>query len=205
MIEIESLKKNWQNQKPASAIKYDFERITGDTLSRLKKFEKKQLRINLFKTIGIVLLFIYLIWAMLFATHVSMIKITAIVWLVLSTAIFLRIYWKVQFKVNKLNVKGNSLDFIDDVIRNFTEQKNLFREKFWIFGIALIIGINILYLDFFSGVQLIARLGLHALVTVILALTIWGGIKFRMLRFKREYEPIINDLTKIKNDLTEAK
>ena len=204
MIEFDELKKNWQNQKPAAGKEVDLKKITDQSLSKLKKFEKKQFRINMFKTTGIVLIFIYLIWAMLFASAFSPVKLAAVAWLVISAAVFLRIYWKTQLRVNKLNVRSSSLDFIDDVLDNFSEQKKLFRERFWLFGLALIVGINLLDIDILKDLQIWPRIGLHAAVTVILAATIWGGIKFRMFRFKREYEPIVKELTNIKQDLSET-
>ena len=202
MIELDALKKSWKNQKPAADTKFDLDKITGESLSKLKKFEKKQFNINLAKTTGIALIFIYLVWSMLFMTSFSAIKAVAVIWILLSILVFLVIYWRVQLKVNKLNVNDNSLGFIDDVLENFSQQKKLFREKFWMFGVALTIGINILYLDLLKDVPLMPRIGLHAGVCVLMFAVIWGGIKFRMRRFRREYEPVVNELLKIKEDLS---
>lgn len=201
MIEINSLKKDWQNQKPAAESKIDIKKTAGNALSKLKKFEKKQLRINLAKTSVVAMIFLFLIWSMLFETGVSTVKIIAVAWLVISAVVFLTIYWRTQLKVNTLNANENSLDFIDKVLENFSEQKRLFGEKFWIFGIALIIGINLLYLDVLKDFQLYLRLALHVSVSLILVAAVSGGIKFRMLRFKKEYDPLINELTGIKEDL----
>ena len=205
MIELDDLKKNWQNQKRASTEKFDIEKIAVESLSKLKKFEKKQFRINMFKTTSIGLILAYFIWAMLIATSFTVIKAAALLWILVSVIIFLTIYWKVQFKVNKLNVRSNSIEFIDEVLENFAIQKKLFKDKFWVFGAALIIGINILYLDLLKDVQIFERIGFHLLFCLIMTAVIWGGIKFRMLRFKKEYEPIINELSKIKADLKDTK
>ncbi len=203
MTEFEVLKKSWHNQKLAENIKINNDKITGEYLSGLKKFEKKQFKINLAKTTGIVLVFAYLFWSMLIITPFSLIKGIAVVWIAVSLIVFLIVYWKIQLKVNNLNVRGNSLNFIDEVLENFSRQKKLFKEKFWIFGASLIAGVNILYLDLLKSEQFLKRLEFHVLFTVIMIAVIWGGIKIRMLRFKKEYEPIENELTKIKNDLSE--
>lgn len=205
MIELDAMKKNWQSQKTAAKDNFALDKTTGNALSRLKKFEKKQFRINMGKTTGIILLFIYLIWSMLFATPFSVVKLIATVWIVISTAIFLMIYWRIQLKVEKLNVRNNSMMFIDEVLENFKAQKELFKKKFWIFGAVLTFGINLLYVDLLKGEKIMLRIGLHALVTLVMAGVIWGGIKFRMFRFKREYEPIVSELNKIKEDLKETK
>lgn len=205
MTNIDDLKKNWQNQKTSVNTKFDIDKITNDSLSKLRKYEKKQFRINMVKTTGVILLLVYLVWAMLFATSFSIIKVIAVAWIAASIIIFLTIYWKVQLKVDKLNVRKNSLNFIDEVLKNFAAQKKLFKEKFWIFGAALIIGVNILSLGTLKDIPFFERLGFHLLSTLIMIVPIWGGIKFRMFRFKREYEPIINELTKIKKDLENTK
>jgi len=202
MIHLDDLKKNWQNQKPASNKRFDIEKVAIESLSKLKKFETKQFRINLFNTTGMVFILSYLIWAMLILTSFTIIKAAAVVWILTSVIIFLTIYWKIQFKVKNLNVNNNSLEFIDEVLENFSIQKKLFKEKFWIFGAALIIGTNILYLDLLKDVQTLERVGFHLLFSLIIAASIWGGIKFRMFRFKREYDPIIKELTKIKEGLS---
>ncbi len=202
MIELDEMKKNWQNLKPAAKIKNDMKQSSEKVLSKLRKFENRQLRINLLKTSIVSMIFLYLIWSMIFETQVSTVKIIGIAWLVISAVTFLTVYWKTQLKVDNLNANEKSLDFIDKVLDNFSEQKKLFSEKFRVFGIALIIGINILYLDLLKDLQLPLRLALHASASIVLIAAIFGGIKFRMLRFKREYDPLITELNDIKEDLS---
>ncbi|MGA7838196.1 MAG: hypothetical protein WB996_09530 [Ignavibacteriaceae bacterium] len=205
MIEIDALKKNWQNQKPAAENKYNPEKIASDSFIKLKKFEKKQFRINIGKTIGMGLMILYLFQSMLLSSTFSVIKLVGVSWIVLSVIYFLIIYWKMQLKVNKLNVQGNSLDFIDEVLENFTIQKKFFKEKFWIFGATLLIGLNILYVDLLKDLTIPERIGFHFLLVVLMLAMIWGGIKIRMFRFRREYDPIIKELIKIKEDLKDKK
>jgi len=205
MIDLDNLKKNWQNQKFVMNEKDSFDKTADKSLTKLKKFEKKQFRINIFKTLGVSFLTVYLIISMFIFSSFSLIKLISIVWLTGSIIYFLVIYWKMQLKVNKLNVNGNSLDFIDDVLENFQFQKKFFKEKFWIFGGALIIGINILYLDLLKDLPITERIGLHLIFCLLMILIIWAGIKFRMFRFKKEYEPIIIELTEIKKDLEDIK
>jgi len=205
MIEIDALKKNWQNQKPAAEKKFNPEKIASDSFIKLKKFEKKQFRINMGKTIGMGLIILFLLQTMLLSTSFTLIKLIGVAWIVFSVIYFLVVYWKMQLKVNKLNVDGNSLDFIDEVLENFAMQKRFFKEKFWIFGATLIIGLNILYLDLLKDMTILERLGFHFSFVVLLLVAIWGGIKIRMFRFRREYDPIINELIKIKKDLKDNK
>ena len=205
MIEFDALKRNWQNQKLTPGKNLDPEKITSDSLSKLKKFEKMQFRINMGKTTMIILMILFLVYTMLIATPLTALKLTAVCWIVFSVIYFLVVYWKMQLKVNKLNMQGNSLDFIDEVLKNFAIQRKFFKDKIWIFGAALVIGINILYLDVLKALTIIERLYFHLGFTVLMVLVLWLGIKFRMFRFRREYDPIINELTKIKEDLKDNK
>ena len=205
MIEFDALKRNWQNQKLTSGKNLDPEKITSDSLSKLKKFEKMQFRINMGKTTMIILMILFLVYTMLIATPLTALKLTAVSWIVFSVIYFLVVYWKMQLKVNKLNMQGNSLDFIDEVLKNFAIQRKFFKDKIWIFGAALVIGINILYLDVLKALTIVERLYFHLGFIVLMVLVLWLGIKFRMYRFRKEYEPIINELTSIKKDLKDNK
>ena len=205
MIEFDALKRNWQNQKLTPGKNLDPEKITSDSLSKLKKFEKMQFRINMGKTTMIILMILFLVYTMLIATPLTALKLTAVSWIVFSVIYFLVVYWKMQLKVNKLNMQGNSLDFIDKVLENFAIQRKFFKDKIWIFGASLVMGINILYLDVLKALTIVERLYFHLGFTVLMVLVLWLGIKFRMFRFRREYDPIINELTKIREDLKDNK
>ena len=205
MKELDALKKNWQNQKPSAETKFDTDKIINDSLSKLQKFEKRIFGINMAKTAGIILAAILIIWSMLFAAPVSAVKIIAVLWLLISIVVFWVKYLKIQLRTNKLNVKESSLNFIDEVLHNFSRQKELFRKDFLYFGAALITGINILYLDLLSGMPLLERICFHVFISAALTAVLFGGIKFRMRRFKRENEPLENELIKMKEDLKDTK
>ncbi len=203
MKELEVLKNNWQKQKPAAVDKFNYEKITSGSLSKLKKFEKRILKINIIKTTGISIAVALLIWTLIFELPVSVFRITAVTLLVMAISAFWLKYLKLQLKTAKLNVKENSLDFIDDVLKNFSEQREFFRKDFKVFGAILITGINIIYLDLLTGMPVLERIGFHIFMSAALLVVIFFGVKFRMRRFKKENEPIENDLLKIKEDLKE--
>ena len=203
MKELEVLKNNWQKQKPAAVDKFNYEKITSASLSKLKKFEKRILKINIIKTTGISIAVALLIWTLIFELPVSVFRITAVTLLVMAISAFWLKYLKLQLKTAKLNVKENSLDFIDDVLKNFSEQREFFRKDFKVFGAILITGINIIYLDLLTGMPVLERIGFHIFMSAALLVVIFFGVKFRMRRFKKENEPIENDLLKIKEDLKE--
>ena len=201
MFEIDELKKNWQNQKPDKELNINTNEMITGILPKLKKFEKRLFRINLMKTIGITSIMIYMVLVFNFFTTFSLFTFLGIGVILISTFIFLIIYWRSQFGIEKLKVNESSLSFLNNALDNLDKQKKLFKEKFWIFGVCLIAGLNILYLDVLSGATLIERLAMHISMSLIITVTFYFGLKFRMFRFKKEYEPIINELEKIKKDL----
>ena len=203
MKELDELRKSWKEQMPSTAAAFDTRRITSDSLSKLKKFEKRILRINIVKTIGIIIGTVLLVYTMLFATPFSAFKAAAVGLIVISIAGFWTRYLKLQLKTANLNLKENSLDFIDDVLKNFSAQREFFKKDFMAFGAVLIAGLNIIYLDLLSGMQTLERIGLHIIMTAVLMAVLFFGLKFRMRRFKNENEPIEKELTKIKEDLKE--
>ncbi len=203
MKEIEVLKNNWQKQKPAAGDKFNYEEITSASFSRLKKFEKRILKINIVKTAGIIIAITLFIWSMLFELPVSAFRIIAVIIIVIGISMFWLKYLRLQLKTAKLNVRENSLDFIDDVLKNFSEQREFFRKDFKVFGVLLLTSINIIYLDLLTDLPVLERIGFHVLMSAVLIAVIFFGVKFRMRRFKKENEPIENELIKMKEDLKE--
>ena len=203
MFDIDAIKNNWQNQKRKDLpVRNSIESI-HDMIAKLSRFEKKQFRINFFKTAGITLLMIYFIWATIVITSVSVIKLISIGWMLISIIIFLIIYWKAQLKINKFNINATSINFINSVLENFSAQKELYTQKFWYFGAAIIIGTNIYYLDVLKSLATELRVGAHLGVSILLLAVFYLGIKFRKFRFRNENQPLIDELEKIKKDLGE--
>ena len=133
----------------------------------------------------------------------SFFAVSGICWILLSTIIFLTVYWKSQFSLTRLKLIDSSTDFLDNAIDSLDSQKKLFKVKFWIFGISLLIGLNILYLGILTGGSLSEKLILHIGMSLFLLAAIYGGIKIRKFRFKNEYQPLIDELLKMKKDFGE--
>ncbi len=204
MKELDVLKNNWQKQKAASEIKMDEGKITESALSMLKKFEKKIFRINAVKTAGIIIAVILLIYTMLIATPPTVFKTAAVAVLLISITVFWTRYLKLQLKTAKFNVKENSVDFIDEVLKNFSAQREFFKKDFKVFGAVLIAALNIIYLDLLNGMPGLERIGFHTVMSALLIAVLFLGIKFRMRRFRNENAPIEKELIKIKDDLKES-
>ena len=203
MKELDVLRKSWKEQMSSTPIVLDKEKIAAVSYSKLMKFEKKILRINIVKTVGIIIATVLLMYTMLFATPFTAVKTAAVGLLVISIVNFWTKYLKLQLKTSKLNVKENSLDFIDDVLKNFSAQREFFKKDFMVFGALLVAGLNIIYLDLLDGMPVLERIGFHVIMTAVMLAVLFSGLKFRMRRFKNENGPIEKELINIKEDLSE--
>lgn len=201
MDNLDEYKELWQKQKVNMKAAFT---ATGNAipniLDKLKKFERKQFGINLTKTI-IVALIILTMFFFLGETNFGLFSITGIVIIFSSVVSFLIIYWKKQFKVSELNLDDSSNKFLEHAVFKLNEQKKLFKVYFPYFGAGLIAGLNLLYLDMFEGYELSSKFYMHLGMSTLLLVAILIGWKIRMYRIRKEWQPLIDELTDIKNDL----
>ncbi len=200
---IEVLKKIWQNQK-LSADKMKAV-ISPDSLiiRRLKAFEKLQFRINTIKIIILVFIMGTFTWYLFRYSSPSLLVLLSLVWISACLTIFIVIYWRKQFQANQHNFSLQTNAFINLAIDKLNEQKKVFRSIFPFLVIGLIIGLNLLYLGILTDLSVGLRLLYHLFVSVILAGLIPIGFKIRNWKFKKENQPVIDDLLNFKNEIEE--
>ncbi len=201
MKDLDALKNNWQNMNPAAATYTDPQKLLNSSLSKLKKFEKRIYRINILKTAGMITGMGIIIFSLFSNGAVTPLEAAGVSGIILSTLIFWAEYWRVQLKTGKLDMTASTIKYNGGLTENFKEQRNFFGKKFKIFGALLIIFINVIYIDMLAGTELAERIGIHLAVSLLLTAALHYGLKFRMFRFKREYDPIENELQQIKKDL----
>lgn len=200
---IDVLKKIWQDQKlnadKMSAV------ILPDSfiIKRLKAFEQLQFRINTVKIIVLVFIMGSFTWYLLRYSNPSLLVLLSLFWIVACLTIFIIIYWRKQFQANQLNFSLQTDAFIDLAIDKLNEQKKVFRSIFPFLVIGLIIGLNLLYLEILIDLTVGLRLLYHLFVSVILAGLIPIGFKIRNWKFKKENQPVIDDLLNFKNEIRE--
>jgi hypothetical protein len=132
---------------------------------------------------------------------VSILLIFGVSWVLFSSLLFMIFYWKKQFRLTGINYNLPTQIFLNSVIFTLDYQKKLFRIYFPLFALSLIFGLNIIYLDLMGQVSGLSRILYHTAASVIIGLATLLGLKIRKLKFQKEYQPLINELQTIQNDI----
>ena len=200
---IDTLKKLWQDQKFKENNMNEVLLPDSFIVRRLKSFEKLQLRINTGKLIGIILIMGSFTWYLFHYSKPSFLVVVSLFWITACLAVFIIIYWRKQFQANQLNFSLQTNDFIDFTIDKINEQAKIFRTIFPFLVTTLIIGVNLLYLGILTDSSTGLRLIYHLLVSLVLVSFIPLGIKIRKWKFKKENQPVIDDLLNFKEEMKE--
>jgi len=166
-------------------------------LTKMKLTEKKVERINIVKTIAISVIMISMIcffYAMDIGTIFSWLGLGLIM---ISTVVTMVLYWKIQFKSKNLNHNLSQDKFIIEAISEMRNHKKKFTKLFRVFVFFILIGINLLYVDLLTDLELAYRLGFHFGISFFLLIIFFLGLKFREKKFNREFQPLIDDLESI--------
>lgn len=201
MNNFDELKNLWQSQEPVRLQNESFDKTIPGVIQKLQSFDKRQFRINMIKSIAVIMILAPMVMVVLENTS----GITGLLGMGIITAgilWFLSVYWKKQFSVNRLKLGERSLVFIEDSITQLKEQNKIFNFYFPLFGTVLLLGINVIYLGLLSTEKFYTKLYLHTGMSLMIMLFLFAGYKIRMYRIKKEWQPLIDELTEIKNDLT---
>jgi membrane protein YdbS with pleckstrin-like domain len=200
---IDTLKKLWQDQKLKDDKMNTVISPNSFIIKRLKAFEKLQLRINIVKIAVLIFIMGSFIWYLFRYSNPSPLVLLSLFWIVACLTIFIIIYWRKQFQADQLNFSLCTSAFIDQAIDKLNEQRKVFRSIFPFLVIGLIVGLNLLYLGILVDLTVGLRLLYHLFVSVILAGLIPIGFKIRNWKFKKENQPVIDNLLNFKNEIEE--
>lgn len=166
-------------------------------IGEMARYQDKQLRITVAKTIAVAVLLIPFCWIL--AQYLrSPLVVCGILWIVASVVAFLIAYWKRQFRVSSLDFSAPSREFIAAAVARLKEQHRLFGIPFLVFAGCMIAGLNVTLLG------LSARLAAHAIYSAEVLLFSWIGLRIRERRFRRESQPLIDRLAAASADLGEG-
>ncbi|MFA8341512.1 MAG: hypothetical protein ACEPO8_00945 [Rhodothermaceae bacterium] len=193
---FELVKKMWQTQTLEQLTDLNPDFVMEGVLARLSKFEKKQFRINVLKILAVVIFILFLA----VRVPMSFFSISGLLLVVTGAVFFLTVYMQHQFKVSKLNLENDSLTLIDEAVEFLKRHLLVFKKYFWIFGLLLFLGINLIYFDVFRESEFSLRLIAHSVGSMMIVISYFGGMTIRKFRHKKEYIPVISELIEIKND-----
>lgn len=200
---IDALKKLWQVQKLKDEKMDAVIAPDSFVIKRLKAFEKLQLQINTVKIVVMMLVMGSFTWYLFRFSEPSAMVLLGLFWIAACLSIFIIIYWRKQFKANQLNFSLQTSNFIDLAINKLYQQKRVFRSIFPSLVIALIFGLNLIYLGILTDLSNGLRVFYHLIISTILAGLIPIGFRIRNWKFKKENQPVIDDLINFKNEIKE--
>jgi len=165
---INDLQEIWQDYNPANYLAHDPDRIKKSILHSVKKTSKKILIQNIGKSLAIGFLlmgFIFLFYTIDIRTFYGFIGAGIILF---SPLLMLIVYWNIRFASAKLNWSLPQDDFISHVLLKVKNHHIQFKKLFKWFVLVLIAGINLLYLEILSSLNLHERIGIHLGITFLL-------------------------------------
>lgn len=114
--------------------------------------------------------------------------------MIFSTIVFLIYYWRVQFQLEKLDFQRSSREFLQQAISRLQQQIDFFGRPFRIYAFLLVLGVNGTASEIWQESSPGEIIGFHAAATAILLLVIIAGIKFRQWRFRKEIDPLVEEM-----------
>lgn len=197
MDNLHDLQNIWQNHQTDRELSIDADKILESILNKIKNTERKVLRINIFKTLTVSVLIIYFIRLFILTNSGGAFSWIGVGFISISTIVMMILYWKIQFKSSNLNHNLPQSEFVSDAVHQMRSHKKQFIKLFSWFVFFIIIGINLFYIDLLIDLDSGTGLMYHFAITFFLLLTFYMGLKFREKRFKKEFQPLIDELESV--------
>jgi len=200
MDNLNELGNIWQNQPLAETSPKEIDLKGSGIINKLKKLEQKHQRINRLKTITVIICLAIMSYTILKLPDITYLIKIALGWIICSLSIFMIMYWKKQYNSSRLGFNKNSSEFISSTIEKLKSQKQIITHLVPGMVYSLIIGLNLIYFDLLKTEDITIRLSLHLIVTSLLILAMYLGLKVRKKRFTNDFKPLIEELELIKQN-----
>ena len=201
MDNILELKTIWESQKKLYIKSVNFDGLSESILLKIKKTEQKIHTLNIFKTIAVSTLMLYFIYLNLKNGINSIVLLSGFIIVLLSTVITMIYYWKIQFRTSNLNYNLPQKDFLTDAMKQMKSFRNTFVRLFRVLVFFMILGINIIYIDLLIELPYLHKIMYHIGFTLLFILIYFLGIKFREKKFYNEFQPLIDEISELNNDV----
>lgn len=195
----------WVNQKVAEVSLVGKETQIDSLLGKLKSLQLHQDRMNRIKLIIIILILGSSLPSVvklgLQGNHLYFVLV-GYTTVVVSVISFFTHYLRNQLKVSKLPFDRSTEQFLGTAIHRLMKQNNIFKKPFLFFILGMLIGLNLVLWGMISDIDLLIRIQLHGVSSAFLMLAGFFGYQFRLLRIKNEVLPIVEELMRVKENLS---
>lgn len=190
---FDDLKNIWQQVK-SEPVEYN------QLISKLKRMERKS------KIERVLLVFLF---PLTIISLMILLPFTKSIYYIISISLLgigmLMILFQMYQSRIKHNIKQDSLsnkEFVDKMIITFNRKMKITSRYLWVYTILLIIGINIGYIEVLAEMILFHRILVHFAISIVVTWFMYSAINKRIIKNKRENLPIIENLKKIQDELT---
>jgi len=197
----------WTNQKVDEVAMGDKLSYMDSLLGKLKSLQLHQDRLNRIKLIIIILLLGSSLPSVvklgLQGNHLYFVLLGCAV-VILSIISFFTYYLRNQLKVSKLPFDRSTEQFLGTAINRLIKQNNIFKKPFLFFILGMLIGLNLLLWGMIGDIDMVERIQIHGVSSAFLLLAGFLGHQFRLLRIKNEVLPIVEELVRVKKNLSKG-
>jgi len=186
---------NWKNlweEKKSSPL--DVKTLINQ-LTRVEKKNNKEriiLAISFPGTVLILLLFLPI--------SKSYYYLTAILCIGLGMLLILWQLYKSKLKPSTQEGDLNNQNYIAATIKNLKRKMMITSKYMWIYTFLLLLGLNTGYIEVLQQLSIPLRILIHVLLTLGILVFMYVGIKKRMLKNKKEIQPLIDELEDLHPD-----
>lgn len=198
---LDDMRVTWQQQSPPGIEEWEARHDWHHLFSGLRHYERRVLTINRVK-LFVALVLLAAVVTVLLPRHLSSpLVLCGLGWMIASFCAFAVLYWRRQFRASTLPLDHSSLELITAAREGLERERAFFRRSMPLFGLALIVGLQILYLGQLHDVPWPTRLLFHVISIVGLAAALVAGLRFREWRFSREMQPLLDRLDEAERSL----
>jgi hypothetical protein len=171
-------------------------------IKKLKDLDFFQKRVNILKVVVIFLLLTFFVTSICLLSNITVDIYIGGSIIIASIVVFILYYLKNQVNSSKLDYTLNSVQFAKEAISALKKQNRVFGLPFILFILALISGVNIIYLrvEPDTTTPVIFHIGL----SLIIALSGLLGLLVRRWRIRKEVTPLIEELNKLEGGYFDA-
>ncbi len=170
-----------------------------DLIPQVIRLEKNQVKVLRFKTYGAtsILFLVLIIFVSQFNLVLnSILGISMITVSILGSVILLN---RLRFKITDEERSLSTHTLVDVMENKIKSERKLFTLYLPIILVFIILGINLMYLDFLSELETRTRIFYHMILSISMVVAFFLGLSIRIKRYKKRFLPLLNRIQKFKN------
>jgi len=172
-----------------------------DLIPQVVKLEKNQKKVLSFKTyisVSLLIMLLIIFFTQFPLAFSSILGIGIITISILAGVISLN---RLRFRILDEERSLSTHSLIEVVEAKIKTEQRLFRVYLPLLLLVVILGINLMYMDFLSELEIRTRILYHLVLSVSMVVAFLLGLSVRIKRYKKRFLPLLNQIRKLKSAL----